>query len=93
MSFHSHTPFAPIKAFTDLTINTAGFSVTSQYPDIDSVFINAGVQQATDFTSPETVDLTAFHQQMHVNYVAAVSLVHAFLPFLSGKTTPTSLIL
>lgn len=67
--------------------------MTSQYPDIDSVFINAGVQQSTDFTSPESVDLTAFHQQMHVNYTAGVSLVHAFLPFLLEKKTPTSLIL
>ena len=68
-------------------------SMTSQYPDIDSVFINAGIQQASDFASPKAGDLTAVHQQMHVNFMAAVSLVHAFLPFLSAKTTPTSLIL
>ncbi|AEO69900.1 f18c9466-59c1-4a6e-891b-15973c221a81 [Thermothielavioides terrestris] len=68
--------------------------VTKQYPDIDSVFINAGVQRPADFSSPASVDLKEFHEQMHTNYAAAVSLAHAFLPFLleKGETTPTSLI-
>ncbi|KAL2022919.1 hypothetical protein VTK56DRAFT_4134 [Thermocarpiscus australiensis] len=68
--------------------------VTKQYPDIDSVFINAGLQRSHDFSSPGSVDLKEFHEQMHTNYVAAVSLVHAFLPFLSekGEKTPTALI-
>jgi short-subunit dehydrogenase involved in D-alanine esterification of teichoic acids len=69
------------------------FSVTKQYPDIDCVFINAGLQRPSDFASPETVNLAEFHQQMHINYTAAVSLVHAFLPFLLAKTGPTSVIL
>lgn len=67
--------------------------VTSQFPDIDCVFINAGLQLPTDFTSSQTVDLTAYHQMMHVNYTAAVTLASAFLPFLSEKTTATGLIL
>ncbi|KAF9890681.1 hypothetical protein FE257_005547 [Aspergillus nanangensis] len=67
--------------------------VTGEYPDIDCVFINAGFQRATDFTSPQTVDLPMYHQIMHVNYTAAVTLANTFLPFLSGKTTATGLIL
>ncbi|GIK03794.1 hypothetical protein Aspvir_007868 [Aspergillus viridinutans] len=66
--------------------------VTAQSPDIDCVFINAGFQLPSDFSSPQTVDLAAYHQIMHVNYTAAVTLATAFLPFLSGKTTATSLI-
>ncbi|KAF9882767.1 hypothetical protein FE257_005302 [Aspergillus nanangensis] len=66
--------------------------VTSEYPDIDCVFINAGFQRATDFTSPETVDLPTYHQIMHVNYTAAMTLANIFLPFLSGKTTATDLV-
>ncbi|KAJ5522678.1 oxidoreductase [Penicillium frequentans] len=66
--------------------------ITSQYPDIDCVFINAGLQRTTDFTSPQTVDLDVFNSIMHVNYTAAVTLATAFLPYLSGKTTPTSLV-
>ncbi|KAJ5651508.1 oxidoreductase [Penicillium longicatenatum] len=66
--------------------------VTSQYPDIDCVFINAGLQRTTDFTSPQTVDLDVLNQIMHVNYTAAVTLATAFLPYLSGKTTATSLV-
>ncbi|PWY65406.1 oxidoreductase [Aspergillus eucalypticola CBS 122712] len=66
--------------------------VTRQHPDIDCVFINAGFQRMTDFTSPETVDLVTYHQIMHVNYTAAVTLATAFLPFLSGRSTATGLI-
>lgn len=47
----------------------------------------------TDFTSPQSVDLDVFNQIMHVNYTAAVTLATAFLPYLSGKTTATSLVL
>ncbi|KAF7161693.1 hypothetical protein CNMCM5623_007180 [Aspergillus felis] len=63
--------------------------VTTQSPDIDCVFFNAGFQLPSDFSSPETIDLAAYHQIMHVNYTAAVTLATAFLPFLSGKTTAT----
>ncbi|KAJ5668328.1 uncharacterized protein N7477_006898 [Penicillium maclennaniae] len=66
--------------------------ITNQSPDIDCVFINAGFQLPSDFTSPQTVDLPAYHQIMHVNYTAAVTLATAFLPFLSEKTTATGLI-
>ncbi|KAJ5119761.1 hypothetical protein N7448_010430 [Penicillium atrosanguineum] len=66
--------------------------VASQFPDIDCVFINAGFQLQSDFSSPQTIDLAAYHQIMHVNYTAAVTLATAFLPFLSGKATPTSLV-
>lgn len=78
---------------TDLTSTRKSASVTKEYPDIDSVFYNAGLQRQSDFASPKAVDIAEFHQQIHVNYIAAVSLVHAFLPFLLGKTGPTSIIL
>ncbi|KAJ6086333.1 oxidoreductase [Penicillium sp. IBT 16267x] len=66
--------------------------VTSQYPDIDCVFINAGFQRTTDFTSPQTIDMDTFNQIMHVNFTAAVTLATAFLPYLSGKKAATSLV-
>ncbi|PYH43105.1 oxidoreductase, short-chain dehydrogenase/reductase family [Aspergillus saccharolyticus JOP 1030-1] len=66
--------------------------VTRRYPNIDCVFINAGFQRATDFTSADSVDLSIYNQIMHINYTAAVSLATAFLPFLSGKENATSII-
>ena len=34
--------------------------VTQIYPDIDCVFLNAGVQRPHDFSKPEKMDLQAF---------------------------------
>jgi short-subunit dehydrogenase involved in D-alanine esterification of teichoic acids len=62
-------------------------------PDIDCVFLNAGVQHRYDFSQPEKVNLTEFNSEMNVNFSSFVALTHAFLPFLLGKTLQTSLIL
>ncbi|KAL6237411.1 hypothetical protein BDW75DRAFT_228764 [Aspergillus navahoensis] len=68
--------------------------VTTKYPDIDSVYLNAGVQRAHDLTQEGGWDLQAFNSEFHTNFTSAVSLVHAFLPFLKGKakTQPASFI-
>ncbi len=62
-------------------------------PDIDSIFLNAGVQRRYDFSHPEKVNLAEFHSEMNVNFSSFVALTHAFLPFLLAKKSPTSLIL
>ncbi|KAL5044027.1 hypothetical protein BDW71DRAFT_199258 [Aspergillus fruticulosus] len=68
--------------------------VTTKYPDIDSVYLNAGIQRAHDLTQEGGWDLQAFNSEFHTNFTSAVSLVHAFLPFLKGKaeTQPASFI-
>ncbi|KAL4998772.1 hypothetical protein BDV10DRAFT_194105 [Aspergillus recurvatus] len=68
--------------------------VTTKYPDIDSVYLNAGVQRAQDLTQEGGWDLQAFNSEFHTNFTSAVSLVHAFLPFLKDKaeTQPASFI-
>lgn len=68
-------------------------SLTSKYPDIDCVFLNAGVQNQYDFGKPAQVDLAKFQSEMHVNFTSMVVLTHAFLPFLMGKSSQTGLIL
>lgn len=62
-------------------------------PDIDCVFLNAGVQRRYDFSQPEKVNLAEFNSEMNVNFSSFVALTHAFLPFLMGKTSQTSLVL
>ncbi|KIN01480.1 hypothetical protein OIDMADRAFT_199063 [Oidiodendron maius Zn] len=66
--------------------------VTQKYPDIDCVFLNAGVQRPHDFSKPEKMDLQAFFAETNVNFNSMVSLVHAFLPYLLNKTSETSFI-
>ncbi|MCJ1234891.1 hypothetical protein MMC14_002855 [Varicellaria rhodocarpa] len=65
--------------------------VTSTYPDLDCVFLNAGIQAVHDFTKPEQVNLSAFHQQMAVNFTSFVNITTAFLPFLQSKQSQTSI--
>jgi short-subunit dehydrogenase involved in D-alanine esterification of teichoic acids len=62
-------------------------------PDIDCVFLNAGVQRRYDFSQPEQVDLAEFNSEVTVNFTSFVALTHAFLPFLASKKSQTSLIL
>jgi len=62
-------------------------------PDIDCIFLNAGVQRRYDFSQPEKVDLAEFNSEVDVNFSSFVALTHAFLPFLASKKSQTSLIL
>ncbi|MCJ1376754.1 hypothetical protein MMC20_007999 [Loxospora ochrophaea] len=66
--------------------------VTSTYPDLDCVYLNAGTQRIHDLTKPENVNLATFHNEMNVNFTSLVNLSLAFLPFLQSKNSPTSII-
>ncbi|KAL4787375.1 hypothetical protein BJX76DRAFT_318987 [Aspergillus varians] len=59
--------------------------VTTKYPDIDCVYLNAGVQRAHDLTQDRGWDLQKFNEEFNLNFTSTISLVHAFLPFLKAK--------
>lgn len=61
--------------------------------DIDCLFLNAGIQNVYDLSDPATFDLERFQNEVHVNYISPVALVHAFLPIFKEKNTPTIIIL
>ena len=67
--------------------------VTTSYPDLDCVYLNAGVQGAYDFAKPGQVDLERFHDEMNINYTCLVNITTAFLPFLQAKASPASVVL
>jgi len=62
-------------------------------PDIDCVFLNAGIQSGGNFAKPETVNLAEYDESIKINYTSIVHLTHAFVPYFIAKTTPTSFIL
>lgn len=64
-----------------------------QSPDIDSIFLNAGVQRSYDLADLDKFNLSDFHDEMKVNFSSFVALVHAFLPYLLKNPSPTSFIL
>lgn len=68
-------------------------SVTTRCPDLDCLFLNAGVQGIYDLTKPDQMDLASFHKEMNTNFTSIVNMTTAFLPFLQNKQQePTSII-
>lgn len=69
--------------------------VIKKSPDIDCLFLNAGVQGHYDVSAPETIDLKKFNDEMTINYTSLVALTFAFLPFLKkrAESGPASIIL
>lgn len=67
--------------------------IISSYPELDCVFLNAGVQGVYDLTKPSQLDLAGFHKEMDVNYTSLVNITLAFLPFLQAKQSPSSIVL
>jgi len=59
--------------------------VTKDYPDIDSVFLNSGIQRGFNFAKPETVDLSVIDTEITTDYTSYVHLTKYFLPFLLKK--------
>jgi len=66
--------------------------VTNNFPDLDSIVLNAGMQVPFNFAKPETVSMEKYNSETLLNYTSLVALTHAFLPFFLAKSTPTSII-
>ncbi|KAL2127701.1 hypothetical protein VTI74DRAFT_10293 [Chaetomium olivicolor] len=66
--------------------------IITQYPDLDCVFLNSGVQHQIRLSRPADVDLDAFHQEMSTNFNRLVDLSIKFLPYLQKKSIPTALV-
>nr|POE56321.1 putative oxidoreductase dlte [Quercus suber] len=57
----------------------------TKHPDIDSVFLNSGIQRAVDWTKPESVKLDVIEEEILTNYTAYMHLTKAFLPYLQQQ--------
>lgn len=67
-------------------------SIAKAHPDLDCVFLNAGVQRGVNFTEAETVDLDIIHDELLANYLSHVHLTKAFLPHLSKQNKQAALL-
>jgi len=74
--------------------NIKGFAaeIMSKYPDLDCLFLNAGIQARYDLADPEQFNLDVFNNEMKVNCTSFVALVHAFLPYFQKRETAASII-
>ncbi|OJJ04189.1 hypothetical protein ASPVEDRAFT_135508 [Aspergillus versicolor CBS 583.65] len=66
--------------------------VIAKSPDIDCLFLNAGIQNPYELDSAQQFDLASFHEEVKVNFSSFVSLVHAFLPYFKKNPNPTSFV-
>ncbi|KAF9784852.1 hypothetical protein IL306_006738 [Fusarium sp. DS 682] len=64
--------------------------ITTAYPRLSSIVLNAGFQQTVDFTHPETISRSLLTSEVHTNYLSPLHTISLFLPhFISlGKTSP-----
>ncbi|KAK2608287.1 hypothetical protein N8I77_006905 [Diaporthe amygdali] len=67
--------------------------VVTKHPDLDAVFLNAGIQSRTRLSRAAEFDLASFHHEINVNFTCIVNLSIKFLPHLQAKTEPTGLII
>ena len=66
--------------------------VVTEYPDLDCVFLNSGIQSQIRLSRPEETDLAAFHKEVDINFTALVNMSVKFLSHLLKKDYPTSLV-
>ena len=81
----------PLGCCTIRILTNIYFSIANKYPDLDCVFLNAGVQSQINLAEPAKFDLSAFHSEIETNFSCFVDLTMKFLPFLMSKTTDTGL--
>ncbi|KAK4171433.1 putative dehydrogenase [Triangularia setosa] len=68
--------------------------ITSIYPRLDCIFLNAGFQRSLDFTSPPTISLPSISAELTTNYLSPIHMLSLFLPHLiSLAPSPTSIVL
>ncbi|EOO04177.1 putative short-chain dehydrogenase oxidoreductase protein [Phaeoacremonium minimum UCRPA7] len=75
-------------------IPTWAKEVTTKYPDLSSIFLNAGIQRTIDFTHPEAISLDRVNTELTTNYTSPLHTLVAFLPHLTSlEPRPASIVL
>ncbi|KAJ9605676.1 hypothetical protein H2200_009525 [Cladophialophora chaetospira] len=63
--------------------------ILTEFPDIDTVWINSGIQKAYDFADGGVANLSAIAEEVTVNVTAPLMLARLFLPHLLSTDRPT----
>lgn len=65
-------------------------TLTQQYPDIDTVWVNGGIQYSFKFADPTTSSDDSIRSEIDTNVTAPMILARHFVPFLLNKGTTTN---
>jgi uncharacterized oxidoreductase len=63
--------------------------VAEEFPTLNCVFNNAGVQKGHNLASDEPLDEQALHEEVNTNLLGVIRVASAFLPHLRGKPGAT----
>ncbi|KAK1998930.1 short chain dehydrogenase [Colletotrichum falcatum] len=58
--------------------------MTTTYPTLDTVVLNAGIQRSVDFTDPSSISLPFVASEFTTNYLSPVHMIALFLPHLQS---------
>ncbi|KAK2006187.1 NAD(P)-binding protein [Colletotrichum eremochloae] len=64
--------------------------ITTTYPTLDTIVLNAGIQRSVDFTDPSSISLPSVGSELTTNYLAPVHMVALFLPHLQSLRSSTT---
>ncbi|KAI0149833.1 NAD(P)-binding protein, partial [Hypoxylon sp. NC0597] len=68
--------------------------ITTAYPKLDCIFLNAGFQHTVDFTNPSSIVLHTVDNEVTTNYLSVIHTITYFLPHLiSRNPEPAGIIL
>lgn len=76
-----------------LYLLTIPLRITTAYPKLDSIILNAGFQRTIEFTDPQSVSVESARLELQTNYLSPLASVAAFLPHLTALTVPASIYL
>jgi len=63
--------------------------VAEEFPDLNCVFNNAGVQKGHDFAAGDVLDEQAVLEEVNTNLLGVIRVASAFLPHLRGQPSST----
>jgi short-subunit dehydrogenase involved in D-alanine esterification of teichoic acids len=56
--------------------------LTAEYPTLETIFINAGIQNSFSFLYPQTTSVESISSEINVNLTVPALLMHLFVPHL-----------
>ncbi|OTA92381.1 hypothetical protein M434DRAFT_387393 [Hypoxylon sp. CO27-5] len=59
--------------------------ITTNYPKLDCILLNAGFQHTVDFTNPSSIVLHTVDSEVTTNYLSVIHMITQFLPHLISR--------
>jgi uncharacterized oxidoreductase len=81
--------YFPLDVTDPTSLKDVASRVAEEFPDLNCVFNNAGVQKGHDFASGEPLDEQALLQEVNTNLLGVIRVAAAFLPHLRKNEEAT----